>query len=225
MRAKYYKLGMRQMRKEKSFVFFLVLLVVFSSVTTFYTQKIEPILYNFTKSNAYGLAMNATEKAIFSKIHNISYDSIISKQYDKNGKLVALYANTGEINKISNELILEIENNILKIDESNINIPLALFLDLGVFGGEGAKINIKTIPLGDTKIECVSQFESVGINQTRHRILLDVKTYYTIISPVYIRNECYHTEVLLAETIINGDIPSSYTNLDLTKLYDNISLS
>lgn len=225
MRAKYYKLGMRQMRKEKSFVFFLVLLVVFSSVTTIYTQKIEPILYNFTKAKAYTLAMNATEKAILSKIQNISYDGIISKQYGENGKLVALYANTGEINRISNELILEIESNILKVEVSDINIPLALFLDLGIIGGGNAKINIKAIPLGDTKIECVSQFDSVGINQTRHRILLDVKTYYTIISPVYIKNECYHTEVLLAETIINGEIPSSYINLDLTKSYDNISLS
>ena len=225
MRAKYYKLGLRQMRKEKSFVFFLVLVILFSSFTTLYTQKIEPVLYNFTKANAYTLAMNSTEKAILSKIHNYSYDSIISKQYNENGKLVALYANTGQINGLSSELVLEIEKNILNTDMSAINIPLALFLDLGVFGGASAKINIKTIPLGDTKVDCVSQFDSVGINQTRHRIFLDVKTYYTIISPVYIRNECYHTEVLLAETIINGDIPSSYTNLDLTKLYDSISLS
>ena len=57
MRIKYYKLSLRQMKKEKSFVFFLVLLVSFSSITTLYKEVIEPILQNFTQANAYKLAM------------------------------------------------------------------------------------------------------------------------------------------------------------------------
>ena len=86
-------------------------------------------------------------------------------------------------------------------------------------------MKIKTVPLGDTKIECVSQFDNVGINQTRHRIILNVKTYFTIIAPVYLKNECYEKEVVLAETILSGDIPSTYYNLDLKKDSDLIILT
>ncbi len=215
MRIKYYKLSLRQMRKEKSFVFFLILLVTFSSITTLYNRVIEPILIQFTEANAYTLAMRSTEQAIRGNLDKVTYNSIISEVTDENGKIVALQANTNELNRISNNLSIDIEDNIASINESSLKIPLALFFNTGIFGGAGIRVKIKTVPLGDTKIECISQFDSVGINQTRHRIVLNIKTYFTIIAPVYIRNECYEKEVVLAETILSGDIPNTYYSLDL----------
>ncbi len=225
MRIKYYKVSLRQMKKTKSFVLFFVLIIIFSSITTLYIQVIEPILVNFTKSNAYSLALQATEQAIRQNIESVSYDNIISERKDENGKIVALCANTRELNRISNTLAINIEENISRIDESYIKIPIALFFNTGIFGGTGVRIKIKTVPLGDTKIECFSEFDSIGINQTRHRIVLKVKTYYTIIAPVYIRNECYEKEVVLAETILNGDIPETYYNLQLDDESELIDLT
>ena len=215
MRIKYYKLSLRQMRKEKSFVFFLILLVTFSSITTLYNRVIEPILIQFTEANAYTLAMRSTEQAIRGNLDKVTYNSIISEVTDENGKIVALQANTNELNRISNNLSIDSEDNIARINERSLKIPLALFFNTGIFGGAGIRVKIKTVPLGDTKIECISQFDSVGINQTRHRIVLNIKTYFTIIAPVYIRNECYEKEVVLAETILSGDIPNTYYILDL----------
>ena len=225
MRIKYYKLSLRQMRKQKSFVFFFIALIIFSSATTLYKQMVEPILTQFTKSKAYILALRATEEAIRPNLESITYDSIISEVTDENGKIVALQTNTNELNKISNNIALDIEKNIANISGTELKIPLALFFDLGILGGAGVKVNIETVPLGDTKIECISQFDSVGINQTRHRILLNVKTYFTIVAPVYLKNECYEKEVVLAETILSGDIPDSYYNLDLTDQSELIDLT
>ena len=225
MRVKYYKLSLRQMKREKSFAFFLILLVIFSSLTTLYIKVIEPILIQFTQANAYSLAMKSTEQAIRSNLQNITYDSIISEVTDENGKIVALCTNTNELNRISNNLAIDIEENIARQNESRIKIPLGLFFNTGLFGGAGVRVKIKTVPLGDTKIECISQFDSVGINQTRHRIVLNIKTYFTIIAPVYLRNECYEKEIVLAETILNGDIPDTYYNLDLQKEDELIDLT
>ena len=225
MRVKYYKLSLRQMKREKSFAFFLILLVIFSSLTTLYIKVIEPILIQFTQANAYSLAMKSTEQAIRSNLQNITYDSIISEVTDENGKIVALRTNTNELNRISNNLAIDLEENIARQNESSIKIPLGLFFNTGIFGGAGVRVKIKTVPLGDTKIECISQFDSVGINQTRHRIVLNIKTYFTIIAPVYLRNECYEKEIVLAETILNGDIPDTYYNLDLQKEDELIDLT
>ena len=225
MRVKYYKLSLRQMKREKSFAFFLILLVIFSSLTTLYIKVIEPILIQFTQANAYSLAMKSTEQAIRSNLQNITYNSIISEVTDENGKIVALCTNTNELNRISNNLAIDIEENIASQNESSIKIPLGLFFNTALFGGAGVRVKIKTVPLGDTKIECISQFDSVGINQTRHRIVLNIKTYFTIIAPVYLRNECYEKEIVLAETILNGDIPDTYYNLDLQKEDELIDLT
>jgi len=224
MRAKYYKIGIRQMKREKSFALFFAILIFSSTITTLYTQKLKPVLTNFVESNANALAMNSTEQAILKVIPNISYDSIISQSKDENGKIVALCVNTREINRVSNELAIKIEDNIQENKASNIKVPLALFFDTGLLGGAEIKITIKTVPLGGTIINCYSEFDSVGINQTRHRIILEITTSYTIIAPIYLKNEKYYKQLILAETVINGEIPDSYTNLDLSKLQDTINL-
>ena len=118
-----------------------------------------------------------------------------------------------------------IEQNIANIDSWNLKIPLGLFFNAGIFGGEGIKVNIKTSPIGDTKIDCISEFDSVGINQTRHRILLKIKTTFVIVAPVYVNNQFYEKEVVLAETVLNGNIPDTYYNLDLSKASDLLEVA
>lgn len=225
MRPKYYKVSLRQMKKEKSFVLFFVFLVMFSSITTLYVQVIEPVLVAFTKSNAYTLAMRTTEEAIRSNLGNVTYDSIVSEVFDENGKIVALRTNTRELNRISNDIAINIENNIANVDSGLLKIPIGLFFNAGILSGAGIKVRIKTAPLGDTKIDCISQFNSVGINQTRHRIILKVRTNFTIIAPVYVNDQYYEKEVVLAETILSGDIPDTYYQIDLNDESDVLNFT
>ena len=220
MRIKYYRRTLRQMRTEKSFVLFFLFLIIFSSLTTFYVQIIEPVLIQFTESNAYMLALKTSEEAIRGNIDSITYESIVTGITDNEGRIVALQANIKELNKISNEVALSIEEGIRNVGSSELKIPLGLFFNAGIFSGAGVRIRIKTVPLGDTKIECVSELDSVGINQVRHRIILKVKTAFTIIAPVYVKNQIYEKEIILAETIINGDIPETYYNLNLEEKSD-----
>lgn len=225
MRPKYYKVSLRQMKKEKSFVLFFVFLVMFSSITTLYVQVIEPVLVAFTKANAYTLAMRTTEEAIRSNLGNVTYDSIVSEVFDENGKIVALRTNTRELNRISNDIAINIENNIANVDSGLLKIPIGLFFNAGILSGAGIKVRIKTAPLGDTKIDCISQFNSVGINQTRHRIILKVRTNFTIIAPVYVNDQYYEKEVVLAETILSGDIPDTYYQIDLNDESDVLNFT
>ena len=224
MRIKYYRLSLRQMKSEKSFVLFFILLIIFSSVTTLYIQVIEPVLLNFTRSNAYTLAMKSTEEAIRQNLSDITYDSIVNEILNENGNIIGLRTNTKELNRISNSIAIDIENNIANIESGNLRIPIGLFFNTGLLGGAGIRVNIKTVPLGDTKIDCISQFDSVGINQTRHRIILKIKTCFTIIAPLYVNDQFYEKEVVMAETILNGEIPNTYYHLDLTEEADVMNL-
>ena len=225
MRPKYYKLSLRQMKKEKTFVLFFVFLILFSSITTLYIQVIEPILRQFTRSNAYNLAMKASELAIRDNLKDITYDSIVTEVVNDNGEIIALKTNTNELNNISNNIAMNIEENISNIDSGTLKIPLGLFFNIGILGGEGIKVKIKTSPVGDTKIDCISQFDSVGINQTRHRIILKIKTTIVIVAPVYVNDQYYEKEVVLAETVLNGNIPDTYYNLDLSKESDLLEVA
>lgn len=224
MRPKYYIISLRQMRKNKSFVFLFTFLVMIIIMYAWYQKIIYPTLLEFCKSHGYSLAMRSTESAIRTNLENLKDNSIISAKYDENQNLTAIQTNTGTLNSVSNGIAIDIENNIANVGENSIKIPFGLFFNLGIFGGNGVKVKIKTVPTGDTKIECISQFDSVGINQTRHRIIFKIKTNYTLLAPIYLKNQFYEKEIVIAETVFTGNIPESYYNLDLNEPMDTLNV-
>lgn len=59
-----------------------------------------------------------------------------------------------------------------------------------------------------------SEFESRGINQTIHRIYLDVKCKVSILTPFQDIEKEITNQVLLIENVIVGRIPETYYNLE-----------
>lgn len=74
-------------------------------------------------------------------------------------------------------------------------------------------MNIKTIPAGNVKTEFKSTFESSGINQTKHRISLEITTNIKVIAPFYTDTQEYINTIMIAETVIVADIPSTYLDM------------
>lgn len=59
-----------------------------------------------------------------------------------------------------------------------------------------------------------SEFTSQGINQTLHRIYLNVKCRVNILTPFQDLEKEIINQVLLAENVIVGRIPNTYYNLE-----------
>lgn len=59
-----------------------------------------------------------------------------------------------------------------------------------------------------------SEFSSAGINQTLHRIYLQIKCNVVILTPFSSVDESITSQVLLAEAVIVGDVPATYYNLE-----------
>ncbi len=64
------------------------------------------------------------------------------------------------------------------------------------------------------KIEFKTEFLSSGINQTRHRVYLQIKSKMGIIAPFANSGVEVLTEVNVAETVLIGDVPTTYYNLE-----------
>ncbi len=78
--------------------------------------------------------------------------------------------------------------------------------------GPGVKITISTI--GDVETDLKSEFTSQGINQTLHRIYLQVKCKVNILTPFENMQKEITNQVLLMENVIVGNIPNTYYNLE-----------
>ncbi len=83
-----------------------------------------------------------------------------------------------------------------------------------IFSGRGPDIPIKMATVGNVETDLVSQFSQAGINQTLHRIYLNVRCTVTILTPFDTINQEISNQVMLAEAVIIGEVPNTYYNLN-----------
>lgn len=67
---------------------------------------------------------------------------------------------------------------------------------------------------GNVLTDLKSEFTEAGINQTLHRVYLEVVCNVTILTPYQTITESITNQVLLIEGVIVGNIPDAYYNLE-----------
>lgn len=78
----------------------------------------------------------------------------------------------------------------------------------------GPSIPMKLSTTGTVETSVRSEFESRGINQTIHRLYLDVECKVSILTPYNTIEDSITNQVVLIENVIVGLIPSTYYNLE-----------
>ena len=123
-------------------------------------------------------------------------------------------ANILTINEITSNVSKYIQEAIDNTEKSKISVPLGSFMGVQFLSGEGPNINIDIASVGNIDTELRSEFIAQGINQTLHRIYLQVKCNVNILTPYNTITETIYNQVLLVEGVIIGNIPDTYYNLE-----------
>ena len=214
MRLKYYKLTLRQMGINKPFVFFITIIIIVLISSIIFKRNIEPTLKALCQSNAKSIALISTNKAVYEYIKDIKYEDLIKMEKDEKNKITAISANVIQMNLISTNVTTMIDSELTKNSVSEIVLPIGSMLGINIFGGCGPKIKVKTVPTGSVDVKFKSEFISTGINQTKHSIILEVSTSAIDLAPLYTSTERFENSIVVAETIIVGEIPSTYYDID-----------
>lgn len=83
-----------------------------------------------------------------------------------------------------------------------------------LLAGHGPRIKIEISSIGNVKTDLKSEFSSKGINQTLHRVYLQVDCEVSILTPFDNITKKITNQILIAEHVIVGDIPETYYNLE-----------
>ena len=83
-----------------------------------------------------------------------------------------------------------------------------------MLAGRGPGVKIRISSVGDVETDLRSEFSAQGINQTLHRVYLQVKCEVNILTPFDNISREITNQVLLMENVIVGNIPSTYYNLE-----------
>ena len=98
------------------------------------------------------------------------------------------------------------------LGEDGLKINIGTFSGIPFFIGRGPAITLKLVPIGAVSSNFVSNFDSVGINMTKHTLYLYINVHVSIVLPIK-SYEIYSTnQVMLAESIIVGKVPEVYLN-------------
>ena len=144
---------------------------------------------------------------------NIGYLDLVTLDRDENGSILALRANVIEMNRISSEISTLIQDKYSELEDIYIKIPIGNFTGNELLAGRGPRIVVKIMPVGTVNTEYKTEFISTGINQTRHRVFLEIKSKMTIVAPFTNKTVEVVNNVDVAETVLIGDVPDTFYNL------------
>ena len=119
-------------------------------------------------------------------------------------------ADTSKINAMVSELLIDVQNSLNNDYPAKLYIPLGSLTDYYMLSSFGPVMPVKIIPISVVNSEIKDTFESVGINQVRHRIYLKLWVDMHYRGYLLDERETIETSVPIAETVINGNVPQYY---------------
>ena len=72
---------------------------------------------------------------------------------------------------------------------------------------------MQILPVGAVSTAYDTEFETAGINQTRHRVSLTLTAQVQLVIPTGAQMVEVSTQVAMAESIIVGEVPDTFTDV------------
>ena len=192
----------------------LFVLVVFFCITIWYYMLVlVPIIKTYCSAKINSLTEQALNVAVSNVINTtINYDNIMSINYNQSGEINYITANQYMINTITREIIKDANERIKLIDEEYMQIPIGTLTGIALFNGRGMRIKLSASPVGIISSSFDSNFINVGINNTLHKIYLNVHARVDMNLPIKKQTIDVNQQVLLCESVIVGKVPNVYFN-------------
>jgi sporulation protein YunB len=111
------------------------------------------------------------------------------------------------------ETTIRVQDALKAIRGEIIYIPLGQAIDSHLLANYGPRIPVRLVPIGRVNTNVIDVFESAGINQTRHKVYLDIHAEVTVVIPFVSSVIEVVTSVPLADNVYIGAVPDTVINL------------
>ena len=179
--------------------------------TVYFRNNIVPTVMGSAIAEVRAMCTNSVNLAVTAVVGGgLEYDDLFSVVKNEEGDIEMVQANSPEINMIAREIANLAQANLDELGLKEISIPIGTFTGLALLMGIGPDVTISVMPIGSALCDFVSYFTSAGINQTLHKIYIDVHATINIVTPIDEPTITVKAEVLVAENLIVGNVPQFY---------------
>ena len=203
--------------RKKRLLCILLGFILFAVVAFIYFQRnVTRVLISISEATMRASTTVAVNDAVYYTLSDeMRYEDLVSITRDDTGDIVAVAANPLKINKIARDTASISQSNLKNLSLNGIPVPLGALTGIEAFAGLGPSIHFRIIPVSSVSCGFSSVFESVGINQTKHSISLNVIADISIVMPSRTENFAVTTDILVGEWVIVGTVPDAYLQSDV----------
>lgn len=177
-------------------------------------QNLSQTLLDMAFARAYSMAVETLNRAVHKVTDDgVSYSDLMETQMDQQGRVSMLRANTMRMNALAAQTALVAEQELNSFENQFVEIPLGAALGVRFLSGFGPRLQVQILPVGAVNTGYDTEFETAGINQTRHKIFLTLRATVSLIIPTGSQMVEVESTMLIAESIIVGDVPQSFVDV------------
>ena len=189
-------------------------LLVLGLIFLLLERNLEAVILDMASARAEAMAVEYIHEAVRDVMEDtVTYEDMMTVQTDGQGRVTMLQANAVRMNELATVTALEAQSKLESAESQSIAIPLGAALGVPFLSAMGPRVRVRIVPVSAVSAAFSTEFESAGINQTRHKIYLSLRTTVRLVIPSGARQVSLSSQVLIAESIIVGDVPQSYVQV------------
>lgn len=190
-------------------IIFLALSIL---LLTLFRLKFSDSIRALAETQVKNATSDLINDAIDSQIEtgNIQYDRMVYFEKDLDGRITALKTNMSEVNRLKTDILNLINDEILALSTDDLGIPLGSLFLPELLAGRGPSIPVQILSIRNSDASFTSSFSEAGINQTLQQLNMHVSVDVTVLVLGQSNSFTISSQVVVAETIIVGDVPDTY---------------
>lgn len=178
---------------------------------------IRPNIVNVCEYNSKAVTISLIDDAINERLVELgddaNYGNLVKLSYTSDGKVASIESNTKLVNRIKNDMLTEINDRLMKGETENVDLTVGTLSGIPLFHGSGPTVRMEVEPKGYADAVFISEFTDAGLNQTLHRMIMRTTVSVTAFIPMYSVETKVSGDFLIAETVIVGNVPESFTHV------------
>lgn len=175
----------------------------------------RPIVETINAYECHRTVSSIINNAVLAEIERggADYSSLVNLSTNNDGEVISVESNVMSINRLKTEVAERVEREIERLSAINIEIPIGTLTGVQLLHGKGFSVGMSVQPLGYATTSIISEFTAAGINQTLHRIVIEINADVDAIIPGFSTRVPVKTSIVAAETVIVGRVPDAYTHV------------
>lgn len=191
--------------------FAVILLLCLALAAWIYWKSMTPTIIDVATTRLKSETARVINEAVCLSISNdCNYADFVTIEKNADNDITMISANSNVVNTLARNTAALSQSKINALASFDVNIPIGTLSGIPLLSEKGPKVNIIVTPVGTVNCTFTSTFETAGINQTLHRIYLNVESVVDLIIPAARTEVTTVTPILLCESVIIGKVPQTF---------------